>query len=55
MRNLKHCQSCGQKFEVEYDEEGWPVSTKLCYHCFEDGVEQAHFDRLDRIARENEF
>lgn len=49
------CQKCNAPFELEYDDEGYPLSEKLCYYCFEDGVEEAHFNRLERIALENEY
>lgn len=45
------CKKCGVRFEVEDDEE----QTKLCYHCFEDSVEEFEEKRRERIARENEY
>ena len=39
-------------FEDEDDDE---YGTGLCYHCFEEGVEEYEERRRERIARENEY
>ena len=49
------CKKCSAPFEVEYDDEGYPITDKLCYHCFEDAVEEAHFRMQERIQRANEY
>lgn len=56
---LLKCKKCGDSFKVEYEEDAdgneYPVSLNLCYHCFEDGVEEYEIRRRERIARENEY
>lgn len=49
------CLKCRCKFEVEEDDDGYPVSTKLCYNCFEEGVEDFEEKRRERIALANEY
>jgi len=48
------CMRCGDMFEPEEIEDGW-FQDKLCYHCFEEGVEEHEERRRERIARENEY
>lgn len=52
---LKRCAKCGDKFEPEEDDDGEIIQDKLCYHCFEDGVEEHEIRKRERIARENEY
>lgn len=49
----KPCKLCGRPYldDEDADEHG----TGLCYHCFEDGVEEAEERRLRRIAEQNEY
>lgn len=54
----KKCLKCGNLFVPEIadgaDGEQYEVNTKLCYTCFEDGVEDFEEKRRERIARESE-
>jgi len=58
-RSRFRCVKCGVMFAPDYDEDEhgneFIVSTKLCYYCFEDGVEEAEERRRERIARNNEY
>lgn len=47
------CKKCRGAFTCEEDDDEF--GTGLCYHCFEDSVEEAEERRRERIARENEF
>lgn len=50
---MKPCKKCKQPYA---DEEGSDeFETGLCYHCFEEGVEEYEERRRDRIARSNEY
>lgn len=53
------CIRCGCNFQPEYvedaDGEEYAVSVHLCYHCFEEGVEEHEERKRERIARENEY
>lgn len=52
---LKTCVNCGQVFNPDLDDEGFVVSEKLCYHCFEDSVDAFEERRRERIAISNEY
>lgn len=42
--------------EIHEDDFGeYAVNTKLCYDCFEEGVEEHEEKKRERIARENEY
>lgn len=53
------CLKCGCKFSdsEHYDCAGEPFEgiPKLCYHCFEESVEEYEIKRRERIARDNEY
>lgn len=51
---MNKCVKCGDKFYLEY-EHGELLSDKLCYYCFEDGVEEFEERKRERIARQNEY
>lgn len=51
-----HCQCCGDPFVPQWDDAlADYVSLKLCYHCFEDSVEDYEEHHRERIARQNEY
>jgi formylmethanofuran dehydrogenase subunit E len=47
------CQNCGEYFLN--DEDHPEYGKKLCYYCFEDGLEDHEERKRERIARENEY
>lgn len=49
------CLKCGDQFLPDRDDDGEIVSGKLCYHCFEDGVEEHEERKRERISRQNEY
>ncbi len=51
---LNNCLGCNRPFTPVWIEE-LELFSKVCHHCFEDGVEQAEERRFERIARENEY
>lgn len=49
------CLKCGDQFLPDRDREGELVSDKLCYHCFNDAIEDFEEKKRERIARQNEY
>lgn len=41
--------------DLDADDDDEFPQTKLCYNCFEDGVEEYEIKRRERIARKNEY
>lgn len=51
------CKTCNRpvKHDPQKYEDDFEYPEDQCYSCFEDGVEDAHYHRLERIARQNEY
>lgn len=53
------CQRCGSNFDdsehYNLSDEVFEGIPKLCYHCFEDALEEWEEKKRERIARENEY
>jgi protein-arginine kinase activator protein McsA len=47
------CKKCRQPYED--DEDADEYGTGLCYHCFEESLEELEERRRERIARANEY
>lgn len=52
---MHKCQRCGEQVLPDLDDDGEIMSNKLCYHCFEDALEEHEERKRERIARENEY
>lgn len=48
------CKKCRDSYQ-EGEEDDDNYRTGLCYHCFEDGVEEHEIRKRERIARQNEY
>lgn len=48
------CKRCRDRYE-EGDENDDNFETGLCYHCFEDALEDYEIRKRERIARQNEY
>lgn len=47
------CKRCNALYFCDEDDDEF--GTKLCYHCFEDGLEEYEELRRKRIALQNEY
>ena len=48
------CKVCKQNY-IEEDEDDDHAGTGMCYHCFEDSLEEYEERKRERIARRNEY
>lgn len=53
MNEPAKCKRCQTPYVDDEDDDGY--GTGLCYHCFEDSLEEYEEMRRDRIARANEY
>lgn len=47
------CKRCQSLYWDDEDDDGF--ETGLCYHCFEDALEEHEEKKRERIARQNEY
>jgi formylmethanofuran dehydrogenase subunit E len=53
LRDAPKCKRCNEPYYEEDDYDSF--ETGLCYHCFEDSLEEYEERKRERIARENEY
>lgn len=56
MADVLRCKKCQCRYQEEHsDDDDLSIGTGLCYHCFEEGVEEYEEKRRRRIAEQNEY
>ena len=48
-----NCKCCGERYENEPGDDAY--ETGMCYHCFEESLEEHEERKRERIARANEY